>query len=127
MRLSRADSGYLEAPPAVCVCVCECHRECVIRRRQSVTEETPWGLLQADFKRSDADSQCVATFKHTRLHRTLVYSHPTLIYELSHVHNLSQCQSTLVLSLTSKEVRYQAHFKLLKTLLFSVPSAQTLH
>lgn len=48
VRLPGADYGYLEVTPAVCFlykCVCACvtqtDGECVIRSRQSVTEETP--------------------------------------------------------------------------------------
>lgn len=45
VRLSGADSGYLELPPAVCESVCvratKTDAECVIRRRQSGAEETP--------------------------------------------------------------------------------------
>lgn len=49
--LSRADSGYLEATPAVYVCVCVRYQETATLNRGNST-----GLLQADFKRGDADS-----------------------------------------------------------------------
>lgn len=64
-----------------------CYQEAAKRNRGNST-----GLLQADSKRAEAECPCGTPI---RVYRALIYSHTTLIYGLSHIHNLSTCQSPL--------------------------------
>lgn len=111
----------------VCVCVCKCHKD---RQRVCYQEAAKRnrgnsiGLLWADFRRGDADFQ-----PHSGKHFIEHFCSPTtLSYKLAHIHNLSQCQRTLVFS--SLNTAYgvwghlqgsrQAHVGLCKTSSLSV-------
>ena len=90
------------------VYVCVCHRDrksVCYQEKAKFNRGNSTGLLQADFKRGDADSQHVPTFRHPHTHRVLMCSHTTLICEVSHIHNLLQCQSAFVLSSENKQLQ----------------------